>query len=312
MPSALLENSGAVSVEDPVTISQDAQDVAKAQGVAYEDIAQEQETQATTDVDYKDYNAEKVSSTLDQNVLFKEPSSYIDEAKSTVAGQLSTILGSNSPYIKQAEQQAREQSAGRGLLNSTLAAQAGRTAAIGAAMPIAQQDAAMYSEFSGRQQQADLNLGTIQAEAILSSAMVEQKAAIETKQQSINNVFSAQMAGMDAQNKTWMTDLQNTYNEGIVALETAGKKLLLGLEIDAKQSEAVAQHATDVLMNYQVTIENWMSDPDFLNLGKAAVNNAINQLNTLAKNSINFIGQSQGVPLDDFVDIYLTDLTVYG
>ena len=120
MPSALLENSGAVSVEDPVTISQDAQDVAKAQGVAYEDIAQEQETQATTDVDYKDYNAEKVSSTLDQNVLFKEPSSYIDEAKSTVAGQLSTILGSNSPYIQQAEQQAREQSAGRGLLNVLL------------------------------------------------------------------------------------------------------------------------------------------------------------------------------------------------
>jgi len=311
MPSALLENSGAVSVEDPVTISQDAQDVAKAQGVAYEDIAQEQETQATTDVDYKDYNAEKVSSTLDQNVLFKEPSSYIDEAKSTVAGQLSTILGSNSPYIKQAEQQAREQSAGRGLLNSTLAAQAGRTAAIGAAMPIAQQDAQTYASFASRQQQADYNLNTIQSEAIISAEMVEQKANIERVNTSIQNAFSSRIQGASAQDQSWLTDLQNTYNEGMQALEIAGQKLLLETELDYKQAEAVQQHATDILMNYQVTIENWMNDPDFLGLGKDAVNNAINQLNTLARNSINFIGSAAGLDLSPFIDAYLKDLTVY-
>ena len=310
--AGLLDNVGGVTTGNPTTISQQAQDIAKAQGVAYQDLSNTQQDQANTDVDFKDYDASKVSSTLDQNVSFKPSQSYIDEAKSTVQGQLQSILGSDSPYIQSAQQKAREYTASRGLQNSSLGAYWGQRAAVEAALPIAQQDAATFTDFASRQQQADYNLETIQAEAIVSAGMVEQKAAIETKQQAINNAFTAQMAGMEAQNKAWLQDLQNTYNRGITELETTGQKMLLQMELDAKQSEAVAQHATDVLMNYQVTIENWMSDPDFLNLGKTAVNNAINQLNTLAKNSINFVGQSQGIDLEDFVDTYLTDLTVYG
>ena len=178
-------------------------------------------------------------------------------------------------------------------------------------MPIAQQDAQTYASFASRQQQADYNLNTIQSEAIISAEMVEQKANIERVNTSIQNAFSSRIQGASAQDQSWLTDLQNTYNEGMQALEIAGQKLLLETELDYKQAEAVQQHATDILMNYQVTIENWMNDPDFLGLGKNAVNNAINQLNTLARNSINFIGSAAGLDLSPFIDAYLKDLTVY-
>ena len=53
-----------------------------------------------------------------------------------------------------------------------------------------------------------------------------------------------------------------------------------------------------------------MSDPDFLAMGSDAVNNAINELQSLARNTINFIGASSEIDLTEFVDEYFAELTV--
>jgi len=45
-------------------------------------------------------------------------------------------------------------------------------------------------------------------------------------------------------------------------------------------------------------------------MGKEAVNNAINQLQNLAANSIGFIGASQGVNMDVWLEEYLETMTV--
>lgn len=306
--AGLLENVGATSQGDPNTISTEAQDVAKAQGVSYSDIAKTQEERDP--VDYKDYDAQKVSDTLASQTSFKPASSYVDEAKSTVAGQLNTLLAADSPYIQQAEQKAQEQSASRGLLNSTLAAQAGRTAAIQSALPIAQQDAKTWATAQGAQQQAEYGQETIKTEAIVSGEMVEQKAAIERKNQDLLNSFNAMMQGAAAQDKVWAADLQNTYTTGLQALEQAHQQQMLTMELNQNQAAAVAEHAAGIMQNYQVSVENLLSDPDFLGMGKDAVNNAINQLQTLASNSIGFIGASQGVNMDTWLDEYLDNLTV--
>jgi hypothetical protein len=308
MAGGLLDNIGGTTIVDPTTIGQDAQDTAKAQGVAYEDIAKTSEEAAP--IDYKDYDAAKVGSQLEANVSFKPSESYIDKATSTVAGQLNTLLDSESPYIKQQERQAEEQAAGRGLLNTSIATQKGREAAIQSALPIAQQDAQTYAGFAQKQQQAEYQTETIQSEAIVSGEMVEQKARIDRKNQDINNAFSARVSGANEQSKAWLGDLQNTYNEGLQNLDVIAKQTLLETELNSQQSQNVASSAAAIMQNYQVSVENMMTDPDFLNLGAAAVNNAINQLQNLAANSINFISKSQGIDMSIFIDTYLEDLEV--
>ncbi len=65
-------------------------------------------------------------------------------AQETTSGQLRELLGANSPYIRQAEGAATRYAAARGLQNSSIAAQAGRKAAIDAALPIASADAGVF------------------------------------------------------------------------------------------------------------------------------------------------------------------------
>ena len=67
-----------------------------------------------------------------------------DEA-STVAGQVNKLTAKGNPLIDQATTAAKQQSASRGLLNSTMGITAGLDAAYRAALPIAQQDANTFA-----------------------------------------------------------------------------------------------------------------------------------------------------------------------
>lgn len=63
-----------------------------------------------------------------------------------VANQLQSLLGSNSPYVKNARLRGAEYANSRGNINSSIGAGASQRAAIEAAMPIAQADADVYRE----------------------------------------------------------------------------------------------------------------------------------------------------------------------
>lgn len=82
-----------------------------------------------------------------QNELMSAPrtaASSTVSTQETTSGQLRELLGANSPYIRQAEGAATRYAASRGLQNSSIAAQAGRKAAIDAALPIANADAGVF------------------------------------------------------------------------------------------------------------------------------------------------------------------------
>lgn len=65
------------------------------------------------------------------------------EEQDSVAGNMTGLLGANSDYIKQARAQGEKAAGKRGLLNSSIAAGSGQSAAIAAALPIASQDASI-------------------------------------------------------------------------------------------------------------------------------------------------------------------------
>ncbi len=83
----------------------------------------------------------------------------------SVAAQLENFLASDSPLLTQARTQAAQAANRRGLLNSSLAIQAGEAAALNAALPIASQQAAQI-------QQANLQRGQIAATEILQGRQI--------------------------------------------------------------------------------------------------------------------------------------------
>ena len=72
------------------------------------------------------------------------------QPEETVAYQLDQILQSNNPIIQRARTAGLQFANQRGLLNSSIAAQASQQAAIDAALPIAQQDARTFAEAAGQ------------------------------------------------------------------------------------------------------------------------------------------------------------------
>lgn len=74
----------------------------------------------------------------------REPTDYDVSDSSLIRNQLSTLLNDSSPYLASARARAQTYAQERGLANSSLAATAGESAAIDAAMPIAQGDAQTF------------------------------------------------------------------------------------------------------------------------------------------------------------------------
>lgn len=73
---------------------------------------------------------------------------------STVAGNMRSLLRDNDDYMKINEKKGQQFAAGRGLLNSSLAGQAGRQAAIAGAQPIAMADAQLQADADAQNAEA--------------------------------------------------------------------------------------------------------------------------------------------------------------
>lgn len=290
--------------DENTTVSKQAQDVAKATGSAYSDIGNTPDPMVQPR-----YNAEEVSTAL-QGIQPASGLDYVDENKSTVSGQLTSLLDSESPYIQQARLAGKEQAASRGMLNSSMAAGASQREAIKGALPIATQDAQTFAQAQGRQQAADYSQTQTQTEGIVSGEMTEQKAAIDQQAQNIQNAFQAQIQGASEANQVLLQDMQNQYNTFNTEMQNEQQKYLQMQNTTAEKAQSIRTQSASIMQNYQVSVENLMTDPDFLDLGPAAMNNAINQMQTLAKNSIGFLGASSQIDMDPFIDAYLSDLTV--
>jgi hypothetical protein len=69
----------------------------------------------------------------------------VDQTNGTVAGQVNKIISEDSPLLQQARTQTAQTANSRGLINTSMANQAGEQAVLNAALPIAQADAAAYN-----------------------------------------------------------------------------------------------------------------------------------------------------------------------
>ena len=287
--------------EEGTEISEKGQEVSALTGAAYKDVA-------STDLpEYKGYDNQAAADDITKNTSGLD---YVDEDKSTVRGQLNSLLAEDSPYITQARLSGEKESASKGMLNSSMAAGNSQAAAISAAVPIAAQDASTYAAAQGKQQAGDIAQAQSQADGIVSGYLSEQKANVAAKDAQIANAFTAAMQGASESNTVLLNDMQNSHNTFLQEMINEQNLLLQRENTSADTAKLVSTQASTIMQNYQISVENMLTDPDFLDLGADAVNNAINNVQTLAKNTLKFVGSTAGVDLGDFVDYYLTDISV--
>lgn len=108
-----------------------------------------------------------------------------------VQNQMGKILANGSPLIDQAQAKAMQVANARGLVNSSLAAQSGSEAAIGAALPIATADANTNFQQGITNQNASNTASQFNAGALNTANLTQMQIDAQKARDATNNAFSA-------------------------------------------------------------------------------------------------------------------------
>ena len=266
------------------------------------DWAQDETSQVDTgDVSYAPVDADKL---IDEAGI-KEGSSYATP-ESTVAGQLTQLLDSDSKYMKTAERRADEKSARLGLLGSSMAVGAAHRAAIESAMPIAQQDAKTYAQFQLNEQQTKNEVSRIKAESDLSAAAREHMYDIDAEKMKFNAQIdiiasSAKQMG-NAEVEMALTQAKATWDAETKAyLAEVDANLTMKMnqqEISAREREYASTTSSQIMAASYGTINDLMGNADFM-AGYAdnpdGLTKVFNNFINLAKDQVRFIGATAGL-----------------
>ena len=242
----------------------------------------------------------------------------VDRPTGTVQGQLDSFLGSGSPVMERARAGAMQQANSRGLINSTMAAQAGEAAALDVAVPVAQADANIYNQVAGQNQQfknqaasqnAQLGTQVNMANADAENRAASQNAQLGTQTNMANadaaNKAAAQGAQLGTQTsqinaeltlKEQMAREQNNTQIVMANADAATKTELANIEAQYKVLMQGNVSATDIYKSSMANISSILMSPD---LDGPAKNAAILQQLALLKNGMAMVG---GINAMQFTD----------
>ena len=272
-----------------------------------------------------------------------DASKYQNE-KTTVAGQLSSLLGSDSQYMKQVDAKSKLLGSELGMLSSDRYIGAATGAAIREGLPIAQQDAETARSFGLGQQQGETQLAGIKTEGVVSGALKSQAGTIENQ----SNQFKSQLdataeegkykaetelygykATVDAASKDALARLDNALQSNLITNEYNLKEKLAGFQatldkdimkyqFDRETENLVRTQAADMFKTSTINIAEMLQDPEILALGGKAVANMVNNQIELTANGMNLLydtaklnpGDWIGKLLDDFITDNEMDTTI--
>lgn len=138
---------------------------------------------------------------VDRTGTTYNPTLQTVQGNQLVSNQLNDLTSSNSKYIQQARQQGTQQAARAGLMTSSIAAGASERAAVQAALPIAQADAARYGQVADANQNASNTASQFNANSNLTSATTDANAANAAGQYNAGQKNQMTQANMEATNR---------------------------------------------------------------------------------------------------------------
>ncbi len=146
-----------------------------------------------------------------------------DPAKATVRGQMTGILSSGSDYMKLNEAKGLAMANRRGLINSSIAIETARKAAIDAdaVLPMASQDAKLYGNAATNNQISSLDYEKSVNNAFLTGSLTGQDYAGKYEMQKISNNAQLQRLNIDNQ---WKREIN------FDQLDVAKQRSLVGMQ----------------------------------------------------------------------------------
>jgi hypothetical protein len=223
-----------------------------------------------------------------------------------ISTQVNKVIGEDSPLMQQAAARAKQAANGRGLLNSSMAVQAGQAAVMDRALPIAQYDASantnvLNSNQANQQQTATFNAGQQQDVNKFNANTNTQNSQFNANQQLDASKFNANASNQTSQfnageaNKTSIVNASETNKILAQMMDQDTRKQLADIEASYKvlmQSEASAmtlyegsvKNISEILMNPDLTPE--------------AKTKAVANQNALLSSGMKIIGKMSGLNLD--------------
>lgn len=213
------------------------------------------------------------------------------------ASQLNAITASNSPYIQQAEQQGLLTAASRGLENSSIGAGNAEAAAVQAAAPLAEQNAAsatqgqlqnsqlgtQAAEFNASQQEQNQQLNAqlqtqqtqfnaSQTQAAAATNTAAQNAMTQQAQQLDEQISQQYLSGSQAQT---LAGIQGQYNELIASNSSASSmytSMMNGISATMANQNISPGRVADTIQADVSLLESGMGIINSLNGGSTNVN----------------------------------------
>lgn len=205
--------------------------------------------------------------------------------EATVSGQLISLLGKESPYLRQADVRAREGAQQRGLLSSSMAVGAAERERIKAALPIAQQDAQLFGTAALKEQEF---AGT----AALTAQEAAQRAALQ-RQGYTENISALGVQGdIQLRLEAYSQDAATRRSQ----MELGFKADIANVEMDAKTRQQYITDSSDLGVQYNADVSSILRSTSFANEGDRDI--ALGQIEQVYKNNINFLASAANVPLD--------------
>lgn len=215
------------------------------------------------------------SGIVGSNMASYDPTLNTVGTNETVSGNVDKLLQADNPLMQTARNQSAEAANAKGLLNSSMAVQAGQQAVINSALPIASADASTYHDTAARNQVASneadqFNTGAKNQSGLLAqqgaqtSQLSAQQAGQEREIQALRGDQAAHVADIEAQYKTLMqtnasaASLFNEYQKNIASI-------LDDPNTTAAQKQAAVEKMSQVLQA-SLTIMGGVSNLDLTSL----------------------------------------------
>jgi len=228
----------------------------------------------------------------------------------TVQGQLDKILNGNSPIIQQARSQAMQTANDRGLLNSSMAATAGESAAISNALPIATSDSQTMAKAAGynadeANQFAVKNADIANTAGQFNATQNQNASFTNAAAENTNQQFNAQQKQQNEQfnagatNTINQANAQNQIQNAQFNVSEANKLQLSNIEAQYKELMQTSASASDIYKQTMSAIQSISASTDMdANAKQVATDNQL----ALLKNALQVTGAISNIDIGSLVD----------
>ncbi len=187
------------------------------------------------------------------------PTRTVDFGNETVQGQLKGLMDSESPFIQQAQTQAKQESNARGLINSSMAVTAGQDAAYRAALPVANADAQTYKSAG------DINFGAQNqaGQARLNTALQEgSQARLAAHQSTLDEGRQARLANNQYNIESLLQQLKGAQAKELSQLDANYKVAMQSSDSAARLFTQSSSDIAKILADPNIPAENKQSQVD--------------------------------------------------